>query len=537
MQLASPGGSPVFDLAPDRPLVLGRSAACDLPLYEGTISRRHAEVRVGQDDQIQVRDLGSTNGTFINGHRLTGPMIARPGDVVTFGQVPFHLRAVGEEGSTPGTTPVDSGALPAPEEIRRSLPVEEGLSRHLTATESSENLLDLVSESFQERQARRLSLLLEISKELSGQPEVNRLLEKVVTITFQLMNVDRVAVLIREEDDSELTTRVARRRDGAPWDGRGVPRSIAHRAVSERVALLTDNAPTDERFGGESILLHRVQSALAAPLVTGEGRASGLLYVDNQTSPRAFGDEDLEFLTAFASIAAVALENSRLLERTRREAVVLSNFQRYFAPDLARQIAAQEGEVSPGGDKRHVVILFSDVRGFTALSEGMRPDEIATLLNEYFDEMVEIVFEHGGMLDKFIGDAVMAVWGAPITRIDDPDQAMAAALEMQRSLTELNRAWQVQGRPPLSVGIGLHSGEVFAGNIGSNQRLEYTVIGDAVNTASRLCAQAGAREILLSETFYRELRHPPPAEVLDSLKLKGKAATMTVYRVTADEEG
>jgi len=211
--------------------------------------------------------------------------------------------------------------------------------------------------------------------------------------------------------------------------------------------------------------------------------------------------------------------------------VVLSNFQRYFGPDLARQIAGQEGAVQLGGAKRRVVILFSDIRGFTSLSEPMSPDEIATLLTDYFTEMVEIVFEHGGTLDKFIGDALMALWGAPLSRWDDADRAMRAAVAMQQRLARLNQEWEGRGRLPLAVGIGLDAGEVFAGNIGSERRLEYTVIGDAVNTAARLCAEAGPGEILVAGGLVTALAEPPPVTALDPLPLKGKAQPVPVYRV------
>jgi class 3 adenylate cyclase len=147
----------------------------------------------------------------------------------------------------------------------------------------------------------------------------------------------------------------------------------------------------------------------------------------------------------------------------RREAVVLSNFQRYFAPDLARQIAGQEGEIQLGGAKRRVVVLFSDIRGFTSLSERMSPDAIASLLTDYFTEMVEIVFRYGGTLDKFMGDALMALWGAPLSRVDDADRAARAAIAMQQVLGRLNERWGLLGRPELSIGIGINVGEVFAG--------------------------------------------------------------------------
>src|SRR5207302_517860 len=157
----------------------------------------------------------------------------------------------------------------------------------------------------------------------------------------------------------------------------------------------------------------------------------------------------------------------------------------------------------------------SDIRGFTPMSETMSPEGIATLLTDYFTEMVEIVFENGGTLDKFIGDAIMALWGAPIAHEDDADRAMQSALDQLTALESLNAKWKEAGRPELGVGIGINFGEVFAGNIGSDRRLEYTVIGDAVNTASRLCRTAGPNEILISEPFYQRLKRPPTVEALE----------------------
>jgi adenylate cyclase len=548
LELVKADGGQVFPLPEGQRVVVGRSAACELPLFEGTISRRHAEV-VADGGTATVRDLGSTNGSFVNGHRVAETMRAQPGDVVTFGQVVFRLRAAeaaaapGRDAAAPGPAAAEPPAAepPAAEpdasglEIRRRLPIDSRPAPPGKAADSRDSLLHLVGASVQERQARRLSVLLEISKALAGQIEVDRLLERVVEITFQVMSVDRVAVLLYEPGGGAMVPRAARTRDGKAWGAKEIPRSILNRAVAERAAILSGNAAADARFSTESILLHRVESAMCAPLAGSGGGVLGVLYVDNQTAIHSFTDEDLEFLIAFSGIAALALENSRLIERVRREAVVLSNFQRYFAPDLAQQIAAQEAAVVPGGEKRRVAILFSDIRGFTALSERMSPDETASLLNEYFTEMVQVVFEHGGTLDKFIGDAVMALWGAPFAHGDDAERAVAAAVAMQRVLAELNRAWQRQGRPPLAVGIGLSLGEVFAGNIGSDRRLEYTVIGDEVNTAARLCAQAGAGEVLATEPVLAALRTARPAEALAPLALKGKAAPTPVYRLRWEE--
>jgi adenylate cyclase len=348
------------------------------------------------------------------------------------------------------------------------------------------------------------------------------------------MDVDRVSILMVEPTSKELIPRVSHTRLGDVGGGTGsrhVPRSIAQRAVDERLAILTDNAAADERFKGKSIMMQSVRSAMCAPLMGRSGSVLGIIYVDNLTATNSFSDEDLDFLIAFSGIAAVAIENSSLTDRLRREAVVLSNFQRYFAPNLAEEIMGQEGEVQLGGAKRPVVVFFSDIRGFTSMSETMVPDEIARLLTEYFTEMVEIVFKHGGTLDKFMGDAIMALWGAPISHDDDADRAMQAAVEMQQILAELNAKWKDDGRQQVNIGIGINFGEVFAGNIGSQQRLEYTVIGDAVNVASRLCSKAKGGDILVSEPFMAALRSPPELEALEPLDLKGKAKAVPVYRV------
>src|SRR5205814_8146118 len=170
-------------------------------------------------------------------------------------------------------------------------------------------------------------------------------------------------------------------------------------------------------------------------------------------------------------------------------------------------------------------------RRITPRSDTRIHECLATLLTDYFCELVEIVFENGGTLDKCLGDAMMALWGAPIAHEDDADRAMQCALDQLTALESMNTKWKDAGRPELGVGIGINFGEVFAGNIGSDCRLEYTVIGDAVNTANRLCSSAGLNEILISEPFYKALKKPPKVEALEPVRVKGKAKKVPVYRV------
>jgi len=534
-KLVSTAGDQSIDVKPGATLVVGRAVNSDVPIYDPTISRQHAQVSA-EDGGLRVKDLGSSNGTFLNGSRVSD-VVAVPNDVVTFGKVAFYVR----EHARPAEQPKEAAGFAAPKPagatIVRQLPVGTDASAAIQSPlkrqsgASAAPAVEVAPEPTSARSAKKLELLLEISKQLSRQLEVDKLLESVVDFTFQVMDVDRCSILLCEHGGGDLVPRISKSRLGeGSASARHVPQSIARKAVSERVAILTDNAAEDQRFKGKSILLQSVRSAMGAPLMASDGSVLGLIYVDNLTATHAFNDEDLEFLIAFSGVASVAMENSQLSDRIRREALVLSNFQRYFSPDLAKQIAGHGEEMKLDvGDKRAVVIMFTDIRGFTSMSEKMAPDDVAQLLREYFTEMVEIVFRHGGTLDKFIGDAIMALWGAPLATEDDADKAMAAAIEMQRALVELNRHWEEGGKPPIQIGIGINFGEVFAGNIGSEQRLEYTVLGDAVNTASRLCSKAAKGEIMISEPFFKRLKRPPDVESREPIPLKGKSKPVANY--------
>jgi len=536
-KLVSAEGDQSFDLRGSGTLVVGRALNSDIPVFDPTISRRHAEVSCDAEG-VKVRDLGSSNGTYLNGAKITAARVA-PGDVVTFGKVAFRLREVAPSAGGPrageGGPPPSGGGGLGNATILRQLRVSGEqrlrLPASLLATDSRPAVNGGPSAPRDvELAQQKLTLLLEVATGLSGAVDVDALLEKIAGYSFDILDVDRVAILLADPVSGELVPKIARDRRGSDA-GRAVPQSIARKVVEEKVAILSDNAPEDQRFGGQSILLQRVRSAMCAPLVGREESALGVLYVDNLTATHRFEDDDLELLVAFAGIAAVAIENSQLAERSRREALVRANFERYFAPSLAARIAESPGALTLGGEKRSIAVLFSDIRGFTPLSETMRPDDIAALLSEYFTEMVECVFRNGGTLDKFVGDSVMAQWGAPISAPDDPDRALHAAVEMLEALAALNAKWRREGRPELQVGIGLNYGEAFAGNIGSERRLEFTVIGDTVNTAARLCAAAEGGEILVTDALRRALRAPPRLEVCDPLALKGKSSTVPVYRV------
>ncbi|MBK5187584.1 MAG: FHA domain-containing protein [Gemmatimonadaceae bacterium] len=530
-RIVSTTGPMSFELREGATLLVGRAASSDIPIFDPTISRRHARLSATATG-VQVTDLGSSNGTCVNGERVDSASV-EAGDELTFGKVPFRLVAQEPAAGAPdertrsatpatGATVLKQRAYDSPDGLLSSV----FRSANLTDARADRSALDGAA-----RTEKKLALLLEVSKGLSRAVDVNALLDKITELVFQILDVDRVAIELVDAEGGRVPT-ISRDRQGLVT-GKSIPQSIARMVVDEKVAVLSDNAPQDQRFGGQSILMQSVRSAMCAPLIGMEDVVQGVLYVDNITTTHRFNEEDLEFLTAFSNIAAVALENSKFAERIRHETMVRGNFERFFAPRLAAQIAGSAHQLKLGGDKSIVAVLFSDIRGFTALSESMTPDDVARLLSEYFSVMVEIVFRHGGTLDKFIGDAVMAQWGAPIGAEDDADRAMDAALDMLRELETLNERWAGEGRPRLQIGIGLSYGESFAGYIGSERRLEYTVIGDVVNIASRLCSEAGGGEILVTDAMRRALTEPPAMRERGTMELKGKSQALPVYSVSS----
>ena len=526
--LISFGGDQRFELPAGRTLIVGRAVECDVPVFDPTVSRHHAELTADElGEGVRVRDLGSSNGTSINGVRVTEGWLA-PNDAVAFGKISYYLRALEVTAEHQIPMPAPTGG-PKGGTIVRQLVVSMDTPARVDAA-AADGLLR-VGSGGPERQAEKLSHLLALSNRLSGELDLDRLLNTVAETTFQVLNVDRVAILLRDPKSGDLAPAASRSRLGGAESLR-VPQSIARKAVEERVALQTDNAAADERFSGKSVVQQSVRGAMCAPLLAENDQVLGLIYVDNLATPGSFTEEDLQFLVAFGGIAAGGIRAARSADAAQREAATRANFERYFAPSVAADIAGRQGAIEVGGARQPLTILFSDIRGFTALAESMPPDAIAGLLSAYFTEMVDVIFEHGGTLDKFIGDAIMAQWGAPIAHPDDAERALKAAAEMQRAVNELNERWAAQGGPTISIGIGINYGEVFAGNIGSHRRLEYTVIGDAVNVASRLCSAAAPGEILLAEAFYEQLGKKKPAvERAEGIDIKGRAGKVTVYRM------
>ncbi len=244
-------------------------------------------------------------------------------------------------------------------------------------------------------------------------------------------------------------------------------------------------------------------------------------------------DEKVIVKTGGDELEALGDAMNDMVKGLKERDLVKDTFARYVTIQVAEELLNNPESLALGGKKQYVTVLFSDIRGFTSFSENFPPEQVVEHLNEYFSSMVDVVFKNEGTLDKFIGDAIMAVFGAPIQRPDDALRAVRTALEMRERLAALNKRWLQQGKKPFEIGIGLNSGEAIAGNIGDMRRMEYTIIGNNVNLASRLeslTKDIGA-PIIISESTYRLVEDSVEARKLKSTLVKGINEPVMIYEL------
>jgi len=250
----------------------------------------------------------------------------------------------------------------------------------------------------------------------------------------------------------------------------------------------------------------------------------------------AFTQEELNVFAIVAAQAGAAIDNAVSHQRIAQQSLQRSALERFLSPEVAAMVVANP-DIKLGGVSQEVTVLFADIRGFTAMSENMEASRVVEILNEYFTRVTDVIFDHGGTLDKYMGDAVMAVFGAPISKGNDAANAVTSAIQIQRLLVELNHDAAARQWPELRVGIGINTGSVIAGNIGSPRRLDYTVVGDTVNTASRLMSNAEGGQILVSESTATAIGEGFDQTRLPALKVKGRVEPVQVFSVGWLETG
>jgi adenylate cyclase len=388
------------------------------------------------------------------------------------------------------------------------------------------------------RDYEKLRVSYELARAIGAELDIQKVLDRILAAAFQILAADRGIILLYDEN-KQLQPRAVRTRAGTqdPNEPLLISSTIVEQVASGRQAVLSSDATVDSRFqGAHSIIMQGIRSSMAVPLLHSE-ELFGIMLLDSQIATNAFTEKDLQIFQNVANQAAIAIQNSLYARKLEAEAVTRERFQRLLSPAIAQQVLEGKVSIQKGGEGRQTTVLFSDIRGFTSMSEAENPQVIVDMLNEYFELMVDVIFKHEGTLDKFVGDEIMALFGAPVSHGDDAVRAVRTALEMLEVLADLNAARLRAGAPEIRIGIGINTGHVVAGYIGSSKALEYTVIGDTVNTGARLCSIAKAGEIIISQSTLEQLGDRFDVVELPPTQVKGKSQALKIYKVIGEKRG
>lgn len=501
---------------------IGRHPEQDIQILDRVVSKAHAIIEKGIDGNYYLLDGGSRNGTFLNGERIKGKQMLRNGDTIAIGSTELSFQHNPEEITTRNMVTIHSDDLTSH--------IQNRIAQRLNDRFLPEQ--EITDQTALRQDYEKLRIAHELSRSIGVETDLDVLLEKILEKAFEIFPADNGVILMRLEDTDALVPMVVRGRDASikVSDVR-ISRTILNEVIEEKQAVLSSDAMMDSRFSGaHSIILGNIRSTMSVPLIS-EDKILGVIHLDSTIESGAFTEKDLQILSGFARQAAVLINHHRLLKKMEEEILVREQLDRLLSPQLVEEVLSGRLALQRGGELRRVTVMFADIRNFTSYSEKHSPQDVVDLLNEYFELMVDIIFKHEGTLDKFIGDEIMAIWGAPITSNDDTERAVRCAIEMQQAIAHFNSVRELDAETTLRIGIGLNTGEAVAGYMGSTKSMNYTVMGDVVNTASRICSVAGPGEIVVGDSTFQEVANLVSADRLPPTTFKGKAEPVDIYRI------
>ncbi|MBK9070665.1 MAG: FHA domain-containing protein [Myxococcales bacterium] len=498
---------------------IGRHPDNTIQVLDRIISKEHAHIQSLPDGRFLLRDLKSLNGTFFRGERVADRILC-DGDEITMGSTTLIF--------------VQQASPPPPplSKVTISAGVAASHIRNRISADAGDFLpeKEVQDERILRRDYERLRMGHQLARAVGAELDLERLLPKILDQAIELVGADRGAILFMNEHGDPVPQYV-KTKSGKSDNDIVLSRTVLSEVIGNRAAVLSSDATVDSRFAAaHSIIMQGIRSTMTLPLLVRD-ELLGLIHLDSLFASNAFTEKDLQICTGMASQAAIAIQNARLAQRIEQEAQTRAQISRLIPPSVVEQVVKGELVIEKGGRLSEITMLFSDIRGFTTMSDGTPPQEVVTTLNEYFEIMVDILFRYSGTLDKFVGDEIIGLFGAPIAIENAPLKSVLCAVAMMQGLDEFNRTRAAENLEPIRIGIGINTGTVITGAIGSTRALQYTAIGDAMNVASRLVNLAKAGEIIISEATYSHVAEYIDAMPLPPVRVKGKAEELQVFRV------
>ena len=523
-------------------IVIGRAADADVRIKHESVSRHHAKI-VRSERGFEVVDLGSKNHVKLNTYRVQREWL-RGGDRIDVGAERIYVDFVERSASSPANVVFEEGAerphqhtqvidvdhmelLLGPENLRELPGWNSKASWPTTATSGASSAKEPSRVA-----GKLLRLVGDAAETLLSCESLDETLDRILALVFDSLPEERGVICFYDEASDTIEPKAMRTLEGRPDERITISNRIARSSIGEKRSILVQDAHSDQQFGGaESVILLDIHSAMCAPLYH-EGRVIGVIYVDRASPRDHFETDHLQALSALAILSAVAVEHASLRDHIRREREMRAKLARYCSPAVVDRItsATDSAHRDMVSDEGEVSVLFADLTDFTSMAENLKPREVIRVLNQVFERLCAAVFDYEGTLDKFSGDGMMAFFGAPLAQPDHAERAVRAALRMQALLADVN-ANAHKGRF-ISMRVGINSGPVVVGDIGSPQRKDYTVIGDVVNIASRLeSSVARPGQVVIGPRTHRQVSHLFHCQELDDARLKGRIRTVKPYLV------
>jgi adenylate cyclase len=537
-------------------ITIGRNENNEIVLPDSIASRNHAKIKKGKKGYV-ITDLGSHNGTKVNGKLISEALLDHK-DKIQIGQSKLVFLTKEE----PSLMESDAFVMVSGSEQDKWQQQTIRISPQKSCLSDSEELLATIvpgkmpkefkspmptfakketvgiqtDVSALERMNKVLFVLYEVSRQLNSSLDFAELMNKIMDLLFMVINADygSLVLLDRKGGDELIPVVMKSREEKLKIKGElKISRTIINKVVKDKVALLTSDAMEDSRLAAAaSIVSKGIRSAMCVPLWE-KDEVIGAIQLNSTRLDNLFTLDDLELLKTIGCQMAMIIGQARLNQQIREEEHMRERLERFHSPQVIEMIikGSHEGQDDFMEAKElNVTIMFADMVKFTTLSETMHPREINQLLNQYFSMMTDIIFEQNGTLDKYLGDGIMAVFGAPLEKKDDARRAVQAALDIRKGFLKMMD--QSESGVKFDMRLGLNTGRVVAGNIGSPKRLDYTVIGDPVNTASRLESIAQPNQILIGEETYKQIKGKKiNINKIGPTKLKGKKEEILVYEV------
>lgn len=605
LKASRPGVPDVVVGLPEGVFLVGREPGCHIVLAGKQVSRKHVQLGVAGTAFMQVEDLGSYNGTRLDGGRIRRAQL-KPGDALGVGEWTLTLTpgqrlerdrpvlrprpadggAFGEEDATsaapiasllrpPAGTPEQSPAPRAPKAeasgLRRSMGPANVVSRRESESSGSMDVQwasPAVPEEVRQRNVNQSPLLRRITQQFSplapstaqdlatlarNQDTQELALRLVYQVAAELQKAhgeedflsamaDTIQTAVRAHTlallmvppDGQVNAESLQARVVRVGGGQAVrfSRTVVEMALARRVVVATDDAAVDERFSRhDSILDLDLKAALAIPMLR-DNTPVGVLYLSRRMP---FSDAEEDLSAALAHLTALGIERARLKEEMQEQEALQRTLERFHTPEVVEKLMQRQAQGGGGNglflETITATVLFCDLAGFTTYCDTHAAPQVADLLNAYLGEMTRVVYAHHGTVDKFIGDAVMAVFGAPFPAEDDAARAVRCALEMQRAFDEVMAGRDDAGA--LALRVGVNTGPVVAGTVGSPMRMEYTCLGDAVNVAQRLEGHAPRGGVLVGPATAEALDGTVTLRSVGPLALKGKREQVEAFVVEA----